>query len=195
MHILYVHMDAHMHLSTALSHTATILLLVFATLAPIDGVYIHLIRLKLHTRAECWTEHVWHTVRAVLFVPATYALFGVVSGGALLWAGIAIAVIDQAVEIVDMASEKNSRASVGGLSSFEYILHGTLTLLRSAAVALSLAARPASAFSLNAPNIVAQLDEPYGWLVRQLYPGAIVLALVHIWLAVRYRPQPVRRAT
>ena len=94
-----------------------------------------------------------------------------------------------------MASEKDSRASIGGLSSFEYILHGVLTLLRSAAIALSLAARPASAFSLSAPNIIAQLDEPYGWLVRQLYPGAIVLALVHIWLAVRHHPQQVRRAT
>jgi hypothetical protein len=191
-----MHMDAHVHLSTeALSHAATILLLVFATLAPIDGVYIHLIRLKLYARPESWPEHVWHTVRTLLFLPATYALFGVVSGGALLWAGIAIAVVDQAVEVVDMASEKDSRAGIGGLSSFEYILHGILTLLRSAAIALSLAARPAAAFSLNSPNIVAQLDEPYGWLVRQLYPGAIVLALVHIWLAIRHRTQPVRRAT
>jgi hypothetical protein len=189
-------MDARVHLSfEALSHAATILLLAFAALAPIDGVYIHLIRLKLHTRPESWTEHVWHTVRTLLFFPATYALFGVVSGGVLLWAGIALAVIDQGIEIVDMASEKDSRASIGGLSSFEYILHGVLTLLRSAAIALSLAARPASAFSLSAPNIIAQLDEPYGWLVRQLYPGAIVLALVHIWLAVRHRPQQVRRAT
>ena len=179
----------------ALASTATILLLIFATLAPIDGLYIHLIRLKLHARSESWGEHLWHTVRTVLFLPATYALFAVVSGGALLWAGIALAVVDQAVEIVDMASEKDSRASIGGLSSFEYILHGVLTLLRSAAIALSLAARPASAFSWSAPNIVAHLDEPYGWLVRQLYPGAIVLALVHIWLAVRYRPRQVRRTT
>lgn len=185
-----------MHLSPeALAHAATVLLLIFATLAPIDGVYIHLVRLKLHTRPESWYEHVWHTLRAVLFVPATYALFGVVSGGALLWTGIALAVIDQAVEIVDMASEKESRASVGGLNSFEYILHGILTLLRSAAIALSLAARPASAFSLSAPNVVAQLDEPYGWLVRQLYPGAMLLAIVHLWLAYRYRPHQARRAT
>ena len=189
-------MDAHVHLSSdALVHTATILLLIVAALAPVDGVYIHLIRLKLHARPESWHEHVWHTVRTGLFLPATYALFGVVSGGALLWTGIALAVIDQAVEIVDMASEKDSRASIGGLGSFEYILHGLLTLVRSAAIALSLAARPASAFSLTAPNIVAQLDEPYGWLVRQLYPGAIVLALVHVWLAWRYRPQQVRSAT
>jgi hypothetical protein len=189
-------MDARMHLSPeALAHAAAILLLIFAVVAPIDGVYIHLIRLKLHARSESWHEHVWHTVRTVLFLPATYALFGVVSGGPLLWAGIALAVTDQAVEIVDMASEKDSRASIGGLSSFEYILHGVLTLLRSAAIALTLAARPASAFSWSAPNIVAHLDEPYGWLVRQLYPGAIVLALVHVWLAVRHRPQQVRRAT
>jgi hypothetical protein len=133
-------------------------------------------------------------LRTLLFLPATYAVFGVVSGGTLLWAGIALAVIDQAVEIIDMASEKDSRADIGGLGSFEYILHGLLTLLRSAAIAVSLAARPAAAFSLTAPNIVAQLDEPYGWLVRQLYPGATVLALVHVWLAWRYRPQQLRGA-
>ena len=90
-----------------------------------------------------------------------------------------------------MASEKDSRASIGGPSSFEYILHGTLTCLRGAAIALSLASRPASAFSWKAPSVIAQLDEPYGWLVRQLYPGAIVLALVHVWLAFRHRPQRV----
>ncbi|HKO89660.1 MAG TPA: hypothetical protein VJU61_00815 [Polyangiaceae bacterium] len=90
-----------------------------------------------------------------------------------------------------MASEKDSRASIGGLSTFEYILHGTLTCLRGAAIALSLASRPASAFSWKAPSVIAQLDEPYGWLVRQLYPGAIVLALVHVWLAFRHRPQRV----
>jgi hypothetical protein len=187
-------MDAHMHLSSAsLSHVATILLLIFAVLAPLDGAYIHLMRLKLHARSESWPEHLWHTVRTLLFLPATYALFGVVSGGLLLWAGIALALIDQAVEVVDMASEKDSRAGIGGLSSFEYVLHGILTLLRSGAIALSLASRPAWAFSLSAPNVVGQLDAPYGWLVRQLYPGAIVLAAIHIWLAVRHCPRQVRR--
>lgn len=185
-------MDAHVHASPeALAHAATILLLIVATLAPVDGVYIHLIRLKLHARPESWSEHVWHTLRTLLFLPATYALFGVVSGGPLLWGGIALAFIDQVVEVVDMASEKESRASVGGLSSFEYILHGMLTFLRSAAIALSLASRPLAAFSWNAPSVIAALDEPYGWLVRQLYPGAIVLALVHVWLAFRHRPQRV----
>jgi hypothetical protein len=188
-------MDARMHLSAEpLAQAATVLLLVFAALALIDGVYIHLIRLRLHARPESWNEHVWHTVRALLFLPATYALFGVVSGGILLWTGITLVVLDQAVEIIDMASEKDSRASIGGLGSFEYILHGTLTLLRSGAIALSLASRPASAFLWNSPNVVARLDEPLGWLVRQLYPGAIVLALVHVWLAYRHRPQRVRSA-
>lgn len=181
--------------STTLTFAATIALGVFALLAPLDGVYLHLIRLKLYARAESWTEHVWHTVRSLLFIPATYALFGVLSGGVLLWTGIALVVIDQAIEIIDMASEKESRANMGGLGTFEYILHGVLTLLRSAAVALSLAARPASAFSLRSPNVLAQLEEPAGWLVRQLYPGAIVLALLHVWLAFRYRPQTLRRAT
>ena len=99
------------------------LLLVFAALSAVDGVYIHLARLRLHAHAASWTEHVWHTGRAVLFAPILLSLFTHVTGGALLWAGIALLVVDQALELLDTTSENESRAALGGLGTFEYVLH------------------------------------------------------------------------
>lgn len=159
-----------------------------SALATVDGVYIHLIRLKLHTRPDSWLEHVWHSVGAVLAVPGFYALFAVVSGGILLWFGIVLAALGQLVEWIDMASEKTSRASLGGLDSFEYILHAILTATRNVAFALSLAGRPASAFTLSSRSVIATIDGPYATIVWMILGGAVALAFLHVLLAVRYRP-------
>jgi hypothetical protein len=163
------------------------LLLVFAALSAVDGVYIHLARLRLHAHAASWTEHVWHTGRAVLFAPILLSLFTHVTGGALLWAGIALLVVDQALELLDTTSENESRAALGGLGTFEYVLHILLTTLRTAAIAVGLAARPAAAWSLSAPNVLGELPGFWGVAVLQLVPGAVVIALLHVGLAVRHR--------
>jgi hypothetical protein len=173
--------------SSGLLHAATLVLAVFSVLAVVDGIYIHLVRLRLHERPGSYLEHVWHTAGALLAAPGLYALFVVVSGGALLWFGIAVTVLGQVVEWLDMASEKESRAPLGGLGSFEYILHAILTATRNVAFALSLAARPSSAFSLSSPNVIGTLDEPYRTFVCCLVPGAVLIALVHLWLALRRR--------
>ena len=174
--------------SSALLHASTLTLVAFSALATVDGVYIHLIRLRLHTRPDSRLEHVWHSVGAVLAVPGFYALFAVVSGGALLWFGIALAALGQLVEWIDMASEKASRAPLGGLGSFEYILHAILTATRNVAFALSLAARPVSAFSLSSRNIIESIDEPYATVVWMIFGGAVAMAFLHVLLAARYRP-------
>jgi len=180
--------------SVGLISAASVALLAFVAVSAIDGIYIHLVRLRLHARPESWREHVLHTARAILFIPVLLTLFGVVSGGALLWVGIGAVAMDQFVELLDMLSEKDSRAAIGGLSSFEYVVHVSLTTLRSAAIALSLAARPVSAFSLSAPLVLGELDGPWKWLVGQLVPGAIVIALLHVWLALRHFPGRARAA-
>jgi hypothetical protein len=177
-----------MHDSPAVLLTlSSALLLAFAALSAVDGVYIHLFRLRLHARPASWTEHVWHTGRAVLFAPILLSLFTRVTGGALLWAGIALLVVDQALELLDTTSEKQSRASLGGLGTVEYVLHILLTTLRTAAIAVALAARPAAAWSLDAPHVTGELPGLWGVAVLQLVPGAIVIALLHVGLAVRHR--------
>jgi hypothetical protein len=124
----------------------------------------------------------------VLAAPGLYAVFAVVSGGRLLWFGIAVTGLGQVVEWLDMISEKQSRAPLGGLSSAEYILHLTISATRNVAFALALAARPASAFSLTSPNVVGSLDEPYRTLVWLMLPGAAGIALIHLWFAWRQWP-------
>lgn len=173
--------------SGALLAISSALVVAFAMLSAVDGIYIHLIRLKLHAQPSSWSEHLWHTGRSLLFAPILLSLFTVVSGGALLWTGIALVVVDQALELLDTTSEKASRAVMGGLGSFEYVLHVTLTTLRTGAIALALAARPASAYALGAPFVVGELPGSWSALVWQLVPGAALVAAAHVWLAVRHR--------
>ena len=64
---------------------------------------------------------------------------------------------------------------------------GEFTTLRTAAIAVGLAARPAAAWSLSAPNVLGELPGFWGVAVLQLVPGAVVIALLHVGLAVRHR--------
>ena len=167
---------------------ATILLLLFAGLSLVDGIYIHLWRLRLHARPESYREHLWHTARAILFAPTVLLLFAAPTAGVALWIGIALFVVDEVVEILDVVEERPSRASIGGLSSMEYAVHVMLVTLRVAAVTLVLASRPADAWSLDAPTAVGAHPETIAVLVKQLVPGAVLVACVHVWLAWRHRP-------
>jgi hypothetical protein len=167
---------------------ATVLLLLFAGLSLIDGIYIHLWRLRLHARPGSYREHLWHTARALLFAPTVLLLFAAPTAGVALWIGIALFALDEVVELLDVVEERPSRASIGGLSSMEYAVHVVLITLRVAAVALVLASRPADAWSLDAPITVGAHPETIAVLVKQLVPGAVLAAAVHVWLAWRHRP-------
>jgi hypothetical protein len=147
-------------------------LIVFCALSFVDGIVVHLWRERLHQRADSRLEHALHTARAVLF-PLILVLF---FGDAAPALGLALIVVDQGVEIADMAVERRSRAYSGGLRSTEYILHGTLITLRGAGVAFALVAGQSSA--------------AVGTLVHILLPGTILAAILHAVLML-----PVRRRT
>jgi hypothetical protein len=166
---------------------STILLFLFVVLSMVDGLYIHLWRLRLHARPESYREHLWHTGRAVLFTPAVMLVFATPTAGLALWIGVALFALDEIVEMLDVLAERASRASLGGLSSAEYAVHVVLITLRAAAVALALGARPAGAWSLNATTVDAYPDV-IATPVHQLVPGAVAAAALHIWLAWRHRP-------
>lgn len=171
--------DADMMLAAALT------LALFTPLAALDGIYIHLWKLRLHTRPESRGEHALHTARAVLFAPLALLLFAVPSGGALLWAGAALALADTLVELWDAFVESDSRRELGGLSRAEYLLHVVLTLLRSAAIVLALAARSADAWAWGAPLALTGTSPIAAAIGTNLVPGAIALAVLHVWLGVR----------
>ena len=146
------------------------ILIVFAALSFVDGIVVHLCRERLHRRADSRLEHALHTARAVLFAPILVLFFG---GAAPAW-GLALLVVDQGLEIADMAVERRSRAFSGGLRSSEYVLHGALITLRGAGVAFALAAGAPSAAVVTAVDL--------------LLPGAVLAAILHVVLML-----PVRR--
>lgn len=170
----------------SLANAAAVLLAVFAALAAVDGLYIHLWRLRLHARPETRREHWLHTARALLFPPVLLGLFALPTGGVCLWAAITAAVLDLAAGLWDVAIERESRAQLGGLGTAEYIVHIAVSMVHSGALALVLAARPATAWSLAAPPL---LDAPMpglsAALAWNLLPGAVILGALHVWLGIR----------
>ncbi|MEZ4404803.1 MAG: hypothetical protein R3B06_32745 [Kofleriaceae bacterium] len=139
-------------------------LVAFVALSFVDGIVIHLWRERLFRRVEARLEHALHTARAALFPVILVAFFGGKAGSL----GVAALVVDQLVEVADMAVERRSRAFSGGLRSSEYVLHGALITTRAAAVAFALVAGPPSA--------------RLSWVVDFLVPGAILTALLHVAL-------------
>jgi hypothetical protein len=157
-------------------------LAVFMVLGTVDGLYFHLWRDRLHTRPASRREHWVHTWRTLLFAALLPTLFLWQTAGALLWAGLLLLGLDQALELWDMFTEKDSRADLGGLSTSEYVLHMSSSTARGAALALGLAARPAEAWSTGSPWILGPMPT-LAWLVAwQSVPGAMGAAVLHLWL-------------
>jgi hypothetical protein len=163
-----------------------VLLLVFAALAPLDGLYLHLWRYRLHTRAESRHEHALHTARALLFPVILVLVYGGRSSGWPLVLGAALIAVDVSVQAADMWVEPASRADLGGLSSFESVLHGILITIGSASLALMLGSRPASAWSLAVAPTLGPSHGPFAeWAVEMLLPGAVLIAGLHVYLWLR----------
>jgi hypothetical protein len=167
---------------------AALVLQLFALLSAIDGLYIHLWRLRLHARPESYREHLLHTVRAALFVPVVATLFALPSAGMLLWTGVALAALDQAAGISDALAERDSRASLGGLGRGEYALHVLLVAVHAVALTLALVARPGEAWSLSAPTLLGEWPATARMLVMGPMIGGAAVAGLHVALAWRYRP-------
>ena len=175
------------HLMTA----ATVFLMIFGLVAAVDGLYLHLWKYRLYARPESRREHKLHTAQGALFVPIVFLLFYGDFGGAALWAGVLFLALEQAVEIMDVLDERDSRASIGGLSSTEYALHAVAITARTAAVALALAAKPLAAWSLDAPLVTGPGHEWAGSVGLQMVVGNILVVGLHLWLMLpRYQRQP-----
>lgn len=149
------------------------LLLAFASIAAIDGLYIHLWRLRLHARAESYAEHLWHTASAVLTVPTIVLLFVLPSSGALLWAGLGLLALTHGVEVLDVRAERTSRRRLGGLSRFELSMHVGAVVTRAAAVAAVLVAGPSALVAAIGLSVAI---------------GAAGISVLHIALAVVHCP-------
>jgi hypothetical protein len=181
-----VHGDAYindMMINGSLALAAVLVLQLFAMLSAVDGLYIHLWKLRLHARPASYREHLLHTARAVLFVPVLVLVFALPTAGPLLWAGIALALLDQVVGVTDALAERDSRASMGGLGRGEYAIHVVLVALHAIALTLALAARPSAAWASDAPMLVGELPAAVKLLVAGPVLGGLLVATLHVVLA------------
>jgi hypothetical protein len=160
-------------LDAPLALVTAILLLAFAAIAAIDGVYIHLWRLRLHARAESYAEHLWHTASAVLTVPTVVLLFVLPARGATLWIGLGLLMLTHVVEVLDVRAERKSRRAFGGLSRFELSMHVAAVATRTGAVATVLVGPPSALVATVAMSLVV---------------GAVAISLLHVVLAIQHCP-------
>lgn len=165
----------------------TILLIGFVILATVDGFYLHLFKYQLHARPESRIEHITHTIRAFLFPAIVYTLFMKLENEVFLWTGILLLIIDLIVLGIDAYSEKDSRTFMGGLPRWEYILHLFANGFHFAAIAVLFAVR----IQLTPQGIeileIGALEnfEIFDFVVNNLLPGSIVLAVLHLALMIQ----------
>jgi hypothetical protein len=167
---------------------STVLLQIFMVLAAFDGIYVHLVRLRLHARERSWVEHLFHTASAVLFAPILVTVFLAPTAGLTLWVGVALIALLYAVEALDVQAEQTSRTDLGGVSRGELWVHVAAFTSRTVATILVLASRPLAAWALDAPPVIGAHPAWITTVVGGAIPGAVMIAAVHVVLAWRHRP-------
>lgn len=167
---------------------AAVLLLSYGLLAGADGLYLHIWKYQLHERPESYKEHLAHTARALVFLPIVLLMYLQPPAGPTLWVAAGLIAVDLVLAVGDVLEEPGSRASLGGLSRGEYLIHVLASLAHASGLALILAAQPLSAWS-----DAAAAGPAYPALARfiaiNVIPGSVLVALLHVWLCWRGRPR------
>lgn len=165
----------------------SVLLLLVALLALFDGLYLHLIRYQLQNQSDSRLEHLTHTLRVIFFPLILYFLFlnHHHSFGFILGNGIVL--LDLLVLGIDAYAEKDSRAFMGGLPRWEYILHLFVNGFHFALIAVFLSV--IINFSEHEFSLVANFNDVNNFqsfekLVRLILPGSILFAFIHLVLAI-----------
>lgn len=162
----------------SLDTLATLLLALYALIAFIDGVGIHLVMLRLHAHQETYREHAVHSIRAVLFAASLPLLFVYHTSGVWLWIGVLLMSIDLVMGGWDAWMEREARAALGGLGQAESMIHITASVIHGGMLALILASRGAGDWLYGSTGLGSML--PHGALVVEwILPGSVFLAVAH----------------
>lgn len=168
------------HLLTA------VIAVVYASLAAVDGLWLHLWRYRLHRHAP--REHAIHTLRALLFPGVVALLLMGWATGPLLWCGMLVALIDLAVVAWDAAVETRTRTFQHGLPAGEAALHTLLQALHATLLVTAVAERPWSAWTLT-PAAEPGPGTPATVLFLGVLVGSVMVAVVHLVLLRSAHPQ------
>ncbi|HEX6278753.1 MAG TPA: hypothetical protein VFZ49_01940 [Pyrinomonadaceae bacterium] len=159
-----------------------IFLNLFMLVGTVDLFYYHIWKYKLHTRPQSRYEHKLHMAFAFLMVPIAYLLYYQDLGGYGLWAAVFFVVAALTTEMLDVFTEGDSRASLGGLTTGEYSIHVAATIFKVASFAFMFASKPAAAWSLSSPVVLGS----YGWMTEamalQVMIGSGLVAILHLAL-------------
>lgn len=165
-----------------LFYLATASLVFFMILATYDGFYLHIFKYQLFDRAESLFEHKTHTIRAILFPMIVGLLF--VNETSVVWfsIGLVLVVLDLIVLSIDAYCEKESRSFMGGLPSWEYMVHLFANAFHFAAILLVLALR----VDINNGALIfvdtiarSHAHQLFQFIAVNVIPGALILALLH----------------
>lgn len=154
----------------------------FMIVGAVDLFYFHIWKYKLHTRPESRYEHKLHMAFAFLTVPLAYFLYYQDFGGYALWAAVFFVVAALSTEMLDVLSEGDSRASIGGLTTGEYSLHVAATILKVASFAFMFAAKPVAAWSLDSPISLGSYGTIAEATAIQIMVGSFIVGLLHLAL-------------
>lgn len=163
-----------------------LLLIFFVVLALYDGFYLHILKYQLFNQAESKTEHIIHTIRAILFPAILYFLFLKQDSNASFLIGITIVLIDIIVLAADAFLEKDSREFMGGLPRWEYIVHLFVNGFHfsSIAVYLSIKLTFENGKIMISSITHSSTSELFNTLIVNLLPGAVMMAILHILLCI-----------
>lgn len=164
---------------------AFVFLNLFMVVGAIDLFYFHLWKYKLHTRPESRYEHKLHMTFAFLMVPLAALLYLRDFGGWALWVGVAAVVAALVIELLDVFSEGDSRASIGGLTTAEYSLHVVATMLKVASFAFIFASKPAEAWGIGSPLVLGTYGFVGEIIALKVMVGSFLVAILHLLLLDR----------
>lgn len=167
---------------------SSFLLISFAILAVADGFYLHIFKYQLHNHKESTTEHLMHTIRAILFPAIVYFLFVLQDCPTGFYVGILLVIIDIMVLITDAFLEKDSRIFMNGLPHWEYILHLLINGFHFASIAVFLTMK--LHIENNHIGVLPDLSGFNGFttfqlIARNLMPGAILIAFIHVITSIK----------
>ena len=159
-----------------------VFLKLFMIVGAVDMFYYHMWKYKLHARPESRFEHKTHMAFAFLMVPIAFFLYYQDFGGYALWAGVIFVAVALVVEMLDVFSEGDSRASIGGLTTGEYALHVAATVLKAMSFAFIFGSKPLSAWSLESPYLLGSYGSTGEMMALQVMVGSFVIAVLHLAL-------------
>ena len=159
-----------------------IFLNLFMIVGTVDLFYYHIWKYKLHARPESRYEHKLHMAFAFIMVPLAYFLYYQDFGGYALWAAVAFVVAALGTEMLDVFTEADSRAAIGGLSTGEYSIHVAATIFKVASFAFMFAAKPAAAWSASSQTLLGSYGSMGEMMALQVMIGSFVVGVLHIVL-------------